>query len=145
MGNALVRAPSIFHKKDHARHDNGRRDSCEYGPHNSGLDAVDTEKIRREQYVSGEFAGRRQAREQDGRTANLSEVGQVERQTSLKQNDDKRHLPQLGRDRQDRVVEYIQYVRAKNNADEEHSVDTRQLDCRTDCCGSQSGKKNESK
>lgn len=90
--------------------------------------------------ASSQVAGRHESR-----TANLSKVGQVERQTGLEQNDDKRHLSQFGRDRQDRVVEYIQYVRAKNNADEEHSDDTRQLDCRTDCCGSQSGKKNESK
>ena len=141
LRNALPCSPLFFHQLYHSRHNHRRRYRAEHGTHDGRFYPVDAQNVRREQKKRQNLTACRHARHHDRRTSHPLEVGQIERQTGLDQDDDKRHLPQLGRDGQNGIVQPVQHIRAYQNARKQHADDARQTNPAAQCRRSQTEQK----
>ena len=59
-------------------------------------------------------------------TPHLFEIGEVQREAGLQQDDDQRHLPQVAADCEQRRVEQIQQIGSEQDAGQQHSNDAGQ-------------------
>ena len=128
LRNAFVRSPAVFHQLHHARHDDGGRDRAEHRAHRGGFDARHAEKGGRKEKERQYLTACRHAGEQHRAPPHAPEVGGVQRQSGLEQNDDERDLPQLGGDGEKGGVQQIQGIRSQQNAREQEAENARQAE-----------------
>ena len=97
LWDPLADAAPLLHQPHHPGHDHRRGNRPQHRAHDGRLQPADAENHRRQQHKSGDLEGGRQERHQQGRTAHLLQIRGAKRKPRLDQDDDKSHLPQIGR------------------------------------------------
>ena len=127
LGDALVRAVPALHQLNHAGDHHRRGHGCQHGSHHGSLCPGDAQHQRGQQHKSQNFAAGGHPGHKHGGTAHFFQVGQVQGKPRFQQDDNQRHLAQVGGDGQNGGVQQVQHIGPQNDACHQHADDPGQL------------------
>ena len=127
LGDALFCAPALLHQAHHAGHHHRRRNRRHHRAHHRRFGQRKAQQHRSQQHIGRDFKAGGHKAHHHRRAAHLFQVRQIQRKARFEQDDDKGHLPQIGADGEDGIIQHIQRARPQHNAHRQHADDAGQV------------------
>lgn len=122
-GMPLVGAPAGLHQLHHPGHHHRRGHRRQHGPHDGGFHPADAQNDRSQQDKGQDLTAGGHTAEHGRRAAHCPQLGEVQGQARLQQNDDEGDLPQVGGHRQQVRVQSVQGAGTQQDARQQHADD----------------------